>query len=292
MGRFVYVWIDEHRHELVVNMPEHPVILDADLTRLAQVFSNLLNNAAKYTSPGGHIELTVTPCDQDVTITVKDNGMGIPTSMLPKVFELFTQVDRTLERSQGGLGIGLTLVQRLVELHGGKVTAASGGYGQGSEFTVNLPCVIVNITNANEHSPPLHGKLERRKILVVDDNVDSAKSLAILLGIMGNEVEVVHDGAEAVAMSERFNPDVILMDIGMPRLNGYEACMAIRKLPNWNRPVIVACTGWGQEEDRQKSRDAGFNFHLVKPVDPTSLERLLAGLSDSDVRESEQHGAT
>ena len=264
-------------------MPDHPVILDADSTRLAQVFSNLLNNAAKYTNPGGHIELTVTSHEHDVTVSVKDDGMGIPSAMLPKVFELFTQVDRTLERSQGGLGIGLTLVQRLVELHGGKVTASSGGYGHGSEFVVSLPCIIPSYVTENEDASPARGKLERRKILVVDDNVDSAKSLAILLGIMGNQVEVVHDGADAVTKAEAFAPDVILMDIGMPRLNGYEACMAIRKLPGGNKPVIVACTGWGQEEDRQRSRAAGFNFHLVKPVDPTSLEKLLAGLSDSDV---------
>ncbi len=272
-------WIEEHRHKLTVNLPEHPLIMDADPTRLAQVFSNLLNNAAKYTSPEGHIELTVTSSDRELQVSVKDNGMGIPASMLPKVFELFTQVDRTLERSQGGLGIGLTLVQRLVELHGGTVTATSEGYGKGSEFIVRLPFVSNQSALDNENGSDAYGKLERRKILVVDDNVDSAKSLALLLGIMGNEVEVVHDGFDAVASAGRFKPDVILMDIGMPRMNGYEACVAIRKLPGGAKPVIIACTGWGQEEDRQRSRDAGFNFHLVKPVDPTSLEKLLASLA-------------
>lgn len=277
-------WIESQKHQITVKMPEQPVRIDADPTRLAQVFSNLLNNSAKYTSEGGNIDLEVSTLGDQVRVDIRDNGMGIPASMLPKVFDLFTQVDRTLERSQGGLGIGLTLVQRLVELHGGSVMASSEGYGKGSQFSVTLPYVD------QDQSPELAGPtsredtLSRRRVLVVDDNEDAAKSLAMLLGIMGNEVEAVHDGMNAVNAAAEFAPDIILMDIGMPRLNGYEACQAIRKLPNGNKPVIVACTGWGQEEDRQRSRDSGFNFHLVKPVDPSSLEKLLANLSDSDVQ--------
>lgn len=276
-------WIESQQHKLTVSMPEHPVCIDADPTRLAQVFSNLLNNASKYTSEGGSIELEVATRNDEVLIDVKDNGMGIPPAMLPKVFDLFTQVDRTLERSRGGLGIGLTLVQRLVELHGGTVTASSDGYGKGSKFSVTLPCVVQNQPRESMTQASPHSVLTRRRVLVVDDNEDAAKSLAMLLGIMGNDVKVVHDGLHAVNEAAKFSPDIILMDIGMPRMNGYEACQAIRKLPNGNKPVIVACTGWGQEEDRQRSRDSGFNFHLVKPVDPNSLEKLLANLSDSDV---------
>ncbi len=277
-------WIENHQHKLTVSLPDRPVCVDADPTRLAQVFSNLLNNAAKYTSEGGNIDLQVTILGDHVRVDVKDNGMGIPPAMLSKVFDLFTQIDRTLERSQGGLGIGLTLVQRLVELHGGNVKANSEGYGKGSQFSVTLPCVHQDEPLSATGQSSVQSALSRRRVLVVDDNEDAAKSLAMLLGIMGNEVEVVHDGQKAVDTAASFAPDIILMDIGMPRLNGYEACMAIRKLPNGNKPVIVACTGWGQEEDRLRSRDSGFNFHLVKPIDPTSLEKLLANLADSDVR--------
>lgn len=276
-------WIESQKHQLTVTMPEQPVCIDADPTRLAQVFSNLLNNAAKYTSEGGAIDLEVSTLGDQVRVDVKDNGMGIPASMLPKVFDLFTQVDRTLERSQGGLGIGLTLVQRLVELHGGSVKASSEGYGKGSQFSVILPCIVQDQPPEVLRQKSRENTFSRRRVLVVDDNEDAAKSLAMLIGIMGNEVEVVHDGMSAVNAAAQFAPDIILMDIGMPRLNGYEACQAIRKLPNGDKPIIIACTGWGQEEDRQRSRDSGFNFHLVKPVDPSSLEKLIANLSESDV---------
>lgn len=271
--------IETNGHELTVSMPPTPIYVDADLTRLAQVFSNLLNNAAKYTERGGHIWLTVERQGAEVVAVVKDTGVGIPPGMLPKVFDMFTQVDRTLERAQGGLGIGLTLVRRLVEMHGGRVEARSEGYGHGSEFTVRLPVVpfptgLVPDKDSNGGQP----RLARRRILVVDDNEDSANSLSLLLTLMGNEVRVVHDGQTAVTAAGDFSPDVILLDIGLPRLNGYEACRGIRQQPGGSRPVIVACTGWGQDEDRRRSLEAGFNHHLVKPVDPEALEKLLAGL--------------
>jgi PAS domain S-box-containing protein len=270
--------IDSGGHQLTVSLPPEPVWLDADVTRLGQVFANLLNNAAKYSERGGSIRLAVERQGGEAVVTVEDGGIGIPPHMLPRIFDLFTQVDRSLERSQGGLGIGLTLVKRLVEMHGGSVEAYSGGHGMGSEFTVRLP-----VLSAAAVQPPAGtgepAQLPARcRILVADDNVDAADSLAMMLEIMGNEVRTANDGLQAVEAAAAFRPDMILLDIGMPRLNGYEACRAIREQPDGGRPVIVACTGWGQDEDRRRSREAGFNFHLVKPVDPTDLEALLAGL--------------
>ncbi len=269
--------IEAYAHELEVKQPSRAVVLDGDVTRLAQVFSNLLNNAAKYTEPGGKIRVAVEPHDGHVLVRVKDNGMGIPTPMLPKVFDIFTQVDRRLERSHGGLGIGLTLVRRLLELHGGSVEARSDGDGCGSEFVVQLPVVSFGETqrngsghDGNEKSSSCH------RILVVDDNLDAAQTLSMLLSLMGHEVRMVHDGEEAVAMAKEWTPGVILLDIGLPKLNGYEACREIRSLPRGDEPIIIACTGWGQEEDRQRSQAAGFNYHMVKPVSPTVLAELLA----------------
>jgi CheY-like chemotaxis protein len=197
--------------------------------------------------------------------------------MLGKVFELFTQADSTLEKAQGGLGIGLTLVRRLTEMHGGSVEARSEGPGRGSEFTVRLPTVLVapaRAEGAAEGSAPS----SRRRILVVDDNRDSAISLALMLKLMGNEVRTAHDGLEAVQAAEVFRPDVILLDIGLPKLNGYEAARRIRGQPWGGDMVLIAVTGWGQEEDKRRSKEAGFNFHMVKPVEPAALEKLLGGL--------------
>jgi CheY-like chemotaxis protein/anti-sigma regulatory factor (Ser/Thr protein kinase) len=255
--------------------------VDADVTRLAQVFANLLNNAAKYTQRGGgDIRLSVEPLCQEVAVRVKDNGVGIPASMLPQVFEMFTQVDRSLERTQGGLGIGLSIVKRLVEMHGGTVEAHSEGSGRGSEFVVRLPVLTPAVQEPGLRSDGEEAASApvRRRILVADDNVDSAASLAMMLEFMGNEVRTAHDGVEAVEAAAAFRPDVILLDIGMPRLNGYDACRRIREQP-WGRGIaIAALTGWGQEEDKRQSREAGFNHHLVKPVEPAALEKLLVSV--------------
>jgi signal transduction histidine kinase len=272
--------IEQSGHALTLSLPAEPVFVDADVTRLAQVFANLLNNAAKYTQRGGgDIRLSVEPLGREVAVSVRDNGVGIPAPMLPQVFEMFTQVDRSLERTQGGLGIGLSIVKRLVEMHGGTVEAHSEGRGQGSEFVVRLPA----LTPAAEEPGPRSdgeepaGAPVRRRILVADDNVDAAASLAMMLEFMGNEVRTAHDGVAAVEAAAAFRPDVILLDIGMPRLNGYDACRRIREQP-WGRGIaIAALTGWGQEEDKRQSREAGFDHHLVKPVEPAALERLLAG---------------
>lgn len=263
-------------HQLAVELPGEPLFVDADLARLAQVISNLLNNAAKYTERGGRITLTARRDGGSAEVRVRDTGIGIPAAMLPRVFDMFTQVDRSLEKAQGGLGIGLTLVKRLTEMHGGSVEARSAGQGQGSEFVVRLPALSSG--PPREHARADAGRPASRRILVVDDNRDSAESLALVLGIMGNETQTAHDGLDALRVAEAFRPDVILLDIGMPKLNGYDAARRLRQ-EAWGKGIaLVALTGWGQEEDRRRSQDAGFNFHLVKPVEPAALERLLAEL--------------
>ncbi len=264
-------------HDLTVALPSTPIVLDADPVRLAQVFGNLLTNACKYMEPGGRIWLAAERRGREVVASIKDSGLGIAPEMLPKVFEMFTQVDRTLERSQGGLGIGLTLVKQLTELHGGTVAADSSGLGRGSEFIVRLP-VAIEVAEPETNAPPAaeSNSIVRRRVLVVDDNRDSALSLSMLLEMFGHEVQTGHDGVEAVEKAGAFQPDLILLDIGLPKLNGYDACRTIREQP-WGRDIqLVALTGWGQEDDRCKSRDAGFDAHLVKPLDHAELLKLLA----------------
>lgn len=266
---------DSSNHTLTISVPQEPIYLSADAVRLTQIFSNLLTNACKYTTPGGQIWLTVERVDGDVVTHVKDTGIGIPSDKLTEVFEMFTQIDRTLERTQGGLGIGLTLVKRLVEMHDGTVTAHSEGRGTGSEFIVRLPIREEQIIDSAslDGEPALTGS---RRILVVDDNVDSALTLSMLLKLTGNEVQTAHDGEEAVQKAEKYRPDLILLDIGLPKLNGYAACRAIRETI-WGKAIhIVALTGWGQEEDRRKSKEAGFDDHVVKPVTHATLAKILA----------------
>jgi PAS domain S-box-containing protein len=269
--------IDAAGHALTVALPPDPVVLDADLTRLAQVFANLLTNAAKYTPRGGRIALTAERRPGEVAVAVRDTGVGVPPEHLAGIFDMFSQVDRTLERSAGGLGIGLALVRGLVEMHGGSVAAASDGPGAGSTFTVRLPVADVPAPAAPAGDDGDAEAAAGRRILVADDNRDAAASLAALLRLRGNEVRTAHDGAEAVTAAETFRPDAILMDVGMPRLNGYDAARRIRERP-WGRGVrIIALTGWGQEADRERSRAAGCDGHLVKPVALADLDALLAG---------------
>ncbi len=264
------------KHELTVTLPPQPVYLHADPVRLAQVFSNLLNNSCKYSEPEGRISLTVERQGSDVVAAVKDTGVGIPGDMLPNIFEMFTQVDQSLERSQGGLGIGLTLVRRLVEMHSGSVNAFSEGPGRGSEFIVRLPILIENMKPPPEPTVSEPAPTIGRRILVVDDNRDSVTSLAMLLRLTGHETHTAYDGLEAVEAAATFRPDVVLLDIGLPKLNGYAAARKIREPPWGKAMVLVALTGWGQEEDRRKSSEAGFNGHMVKPVAPAALMKLLA----------------
>ena len=268
--------IAERGHALVVDIPPEPLYVDADRTRLAQVFGNLLNNAAKYTETGGRIRVAVERHNGDVVVAVEDNGVGISAHMLTRVFDMFAQVDRSLEKSQGGLGIGLNIVKRLAEMHDGSIVAESGGHGAGSRFVVRLPVMLtVTADGPDDDNIVTMDKPARRRILVVDDNRDGATSLAEMMDIMGNDTQTAFDGLEAVAVAETFRPDVILMDIGMPKLNGYEACRRIREQPWGRNVVLVAQTGWGQEDDRRKSQEAGFDFHIVKPVDPAALETML-----------------
>ena len=266
---------EEHR-ELRIELPDRPLHLDGDPVRLAQVFANLLNNAFQYTRSGGRVWLGVERREDEVMIFVRDDGMGIPPDQLESIFEMFAQVDRTFERSRGGLGIGLTLVRQLVELHGGRVTAHSEGEGRGSEFRVRLPVAELE-TAVEELIPDRAGVTDvpRRRVLVVDDNVDSADRLGALLRLKGHETEVAYDGLAALEAAERFRPEVILLDIGLPKLSGLDVCRRIRKQPWGAGVLLVALTGWGQEEVRRNSKEAGFDSHLVKPVDLESLLRLV-----------------
>jgi CheY-like chemotaxis protein len=255
-----------------------PVELHADAARLAQVVGNLLNNACKFTDKGGRIELAVERDGAQAVIRVRDNGIGIAPEQLPRVFGMFTQVDTSLERSRDGLGIGLTLVKSLVEMHGGTVEAKSEGLGRGSEFVVRLP-VLSDPLEPPKAAGPSRGEARpgRRRVLIVDDNQDGAESLALMLRFGGHETEVAHDGLEAVAAAERVRPDAAFLDIGLPGLNGYEVSRRIRDQPWGKDLLLVAVTGWGQEEDRERSKAAGFDAHVVKPVQPDVLMRLLAG---------------
>jgi PAS domain S-box-containing protein len=274
--------IEQCGHKLIVKAPEDPIFLDGDLVRLAQVISNLLNNAAKYTERGGRIWLAAARKRTDAVIKVRDTGIGIPAEILPRIFEMFAQAERSTNGSSGGLGIGLTLVKRLVEMHGGTIAVHSDGRGKGSEFVVRVP-VAPSRSPAEEVSTKGKHSSENRKsssvrILVVDDNRDSADSMGLLLKLLGNEVRIVHDGRAAVDVANEFEPRVVLLDIGLPELNGYEAAQKMREQPWGNRATLIAVTGWGHEVDRQRSKNAGFDHHLVKPVDPDALTELLSSL--------------
>jgi signal transduction histidine kinase/CheY-like chemotaxis protein len=269
--------------ELTVTLPLRPVYVQADPTRLAQVVGNLLNNAGKYTNRGGRIWLTVEVAGAaprcTAVIRVRDNGIGIDAEQLPRIFGMFVQVDTSLERSGSGLGIGLTLAKTLVEMHGGTVDVRSAGVGQGSEFIVRLPCMADDVVSAVPPATREPLAVTTRRVLIVDDNRDSADSLATLLRLSGHETRAAYDGLEAVEAAITFRPHAILMDIGLPKLNGYEAARRIRERSMDADLVLVALTGWGQESDRRRSEEAGFDAHLVKPVDDGILTRLLAHLS-------------
>ena len=273
--------IDAGRHHLTTRLaPPRALLVEADATRLCQIVANLLNNAAKYTPEGGHIQVLAEREGDEAVITVQDSGIGLSQDMLPRVFDMFAQVDRSMERAQGGLGIGLALVKRLVEMHGGTVHATSEGPDRGCRFVVRLPLI-----RAVAPAPRLDGgheltaqETDGLRVLVVDDNVDSAESLSQVMCILGYPVAVAHDGVEAVEMVASWRPAVALLDIGMPRMSGLEAARAIRQLPGGERLWLIALSGWGQHEDRRKSREAGFDHHFVKPVDVEALIELIRQL--------------
>jgi PAS domain S-box-containing protein len=271
--------VDTQGHQLNVRMPSDSLLIDADPVRLAQIVSNLLTNAAKYTEPGGHIWLTADRDGDMAVLRVRDNGIGISPPMLPRIFELFVQVDHASTKAQGGLGIGLTLVKNLVEMHNGIVQARSDGLGHGSEFIVKLPLVIpaVDPCGASDAGPQADEgpKPSGKRLLVVDDNQDAANSLAMLLKLQGHEVRVAYSGMAALEMTKTYTPHVMFLDIGMPGMDGYEVARRIRQSPGLENLVLAALTGWGQQEDRRRTAEAGFNHHLVKPPEPDVLKRLL-----------------
>lgn len=274
--------IEASHHQLAISLPADPVIVDGDAVRLSQVFANLLNNAAKYMNEGGQIWLQARLQGDKVHISVRDTGIGIPRDMLPQIFNMFTQVERSRRQAQGGLGIGLTLVRTLVEMHGGQVRADSQGVDQGSEFVVTLPLgkeAIVASGSTPEERVPV---LPKGRVLVVDDNRDAAESLGRLLKLLGADVCVVNDGPSALELLRTYRPTVVLLDIGMPGMDGYEVARRIRQRSEGRDLMLIALTGWGQEEDRQRTSQAGFDHHLIKPADMRTLESLFLSLRSTD----------
>jgi len=274
--------IEARGHKLALDLPLEPIEVEGDLNRLIQIFGNLLSNASKYSEPGGDIRVTAVRHAGEVVVRVRDSGMGISPEQLGRIFELFSQIDPEGEISAGGLGIGLALVKGLVERHHGTVVATSEGVGKGSEFIVTLPLagpqtpLLERPTVVRHHS---RGVDRARRILVVDDNVDAAESMAIVLGLGGHEVHTAHDGERAIEMVREHRPHMMFLDLGMPRMNGYEVARRIRSEPGGENIVLVACTGWGQPEDRRRTKIAGFDHHLVKPASPEAVLQLVAAAS-------------
>ncbi len=274
--------IDAAGQKLTVSLPPELLWLKADAARLTQVLGNLLNNAAKYTKENGHIWLTAKRDGNEALIEVRDTGIGIPAHMLERIFDMFSQVDTSLERSQGGLGIGLMLVKNMISMHGGTITAVSAGPGQGSKFIVRLPLASERgqdrKASSQDNARPLPDKAPRRRILVVDDNIPSAKTMGWMVAGMGHDVRLAHNGADAISRAKDFLPDMVLLDIGLPEMNGYDVCRAMRQEPMLKNIMIVAQTGWGQKEHRERSKQAGFDYHLVKPVARETIKEILDAL--------------
>jgi len=268
-------FVEARQHKLDVRMPPEAIVVDGDRTRLAQVFANLVNNAAKYTEPGGHISLTLERDGPTASIHIRDDGIGLSPEALESIFEMFVQVDRSLDRTQAGLGVGLTLARQLVELHGGRIEARSAGKGKGSEFVVQVPVSAAAQDATAESLPRKSSGSKTRRVLLADDNEDFAQSLGQLLTARGHEVRIARDGAEALEAARDFRPDIAFLDIGMPKVHGYEVARRLRALPATANCYLVAVTGWGQEDDRNRAREAGFDKHLVKPVDPAEVEALV-----------------
>jgi signal transduction histidine kinase/ActR/RegA family two-component response regulator len=271
--------IEQQKHQLTVSLPPQPVWLEADSVRLSQVVANLLNNAAKYSDKPGHITLSAVREGDEAVLRVLDDGIGMEAELLPRVFDLFTQADRSVARSQGGLGIGLTLARSLVERHGGSVQARSEGPGKGSELIVRLPALREQpAVRGGRQADGLAGQpaaAPQRRVLIVDDNADAARTFAEIASLWKHDVRVAHDGAAALEMANAYHPDVVLLDIGLPGMSGYQVARQLRLQPEFAHTLLVAVTGYGQEEDRRRSREAGFNHHLVKPVAPDALYELL-----------------
>lgn len=268
-------FIKERGHELTLDIPEEPVYINADPIRLAQVFSNLLNNSAKYTNPGGSIQFAASVINDGVLFTITDNGIGIEPDMLNNIFDMFTQVDQTLERAQAGLGVGLALARHLVELHGGQLQVSSPGTGCGSTFSLRLALAEPPASASTRTSQSTDSSGQRRRVLLVDDNVDFVSTLKILLSTMGHDIRIAHDGVTAQSVAREFQPEFAFLDIGMPGMNGYDLARHLRQSPETANAILVAVTGWGQDKDRQLSKSAGFNHHLVKPVELSQVMEII-----------------
>lgn len=267
-------------HRLTVIVPAEPVLLDGDQIRLAQIFANVLNNAAKYTDPGGQLQVELKREGADAVVFIRDNGAGISAGSLKRIFEMFTRGDPAAARPEGGLGIGLALARRLTEMHGGTIEARSEGLGKGSEFIIRLPlpaqqltCQVTGEGHANKIGP--------QRVLVVDDNCDAARSLAMVLRSLGAYVHVANDGPTALDALDAYSPSVVLLDIGMPGMDGLEVARRIRDRRKGRQALLIALTGWGQEEDKRRTREAGFDHHLIKPADISALQRLLVSANSS-----------
>lgn len=271
--------IDRGQHRVSVSVPDGPLWIDGDPARLSQALGNLINNACKYTPDGGRIWVTLVREDGQAVLTVRDSGVGLPPDVIGRVFDMFAQVNRSLERAQGGLGIGLALVRSLVSMHGGRVSAASPGAGEGSSFTIELPLAPQDSEPAALQPPPEPAQTPPLRVLVVDDNEDAATSLAMLLALSGHVVEVENSGAAALAKADAFAPQAVLCDLGMPGMSGHEFARRLRQDPRFGATLLVALTGWGAEDDQRRSREAGFDAHLVKPA---SLDEVLALLGRAD----------
>jgi len=271
--------VESRKQTVKISLPEHPIYLHADPARVEQILTNLLNNASKYSEEGGAISLSARTAGNQVELRVKDNGIGIMPEMLSRIFELFTQAERSLDRSQGGLGIGLTLVKRLVELHGGTIDARSDGLGKGSEFIVRLPLAVQVLNKTSEAKSAIADTGVSKRVLIVDDNKDSAESAAMLIKHWGHTVRVANDGPSALKIAESFQPEVALLDIGLPGIDGYEVAKLIREMPGLENTLLIAITGYGQSQDRARSKAAGFGRHFVKPVDPAQLQSILSSAS-------------
>jgi len=270
--------IDAKHHELAVAVPDQPLWVEADLIRLAQVIANLLTNAAKYTDEAGKISVCAAREGEEVVLRVVDTGVGIAPELQSRVFELFVQGDRSMDRSQSGLGIGLTLVKRLVEMHGGSVAVASKGAGQGSEFTIRLPAVPEPRGHQNSDVPVARANVGApgKRVLIADDNVDACESIAMILRVYGYDVRCVYDGPSVLQTAASYRPDVVILDIGLPGMSGYEVARRLRQLSEFRRTPLVAVTGYGQDDDRRRSQEAGFDYHLIKPIDPDDLQAIVA----------------
>jgi CheY-like chemotaxis protein len=272
--------VESRRHALRVSLPAETLRIDGDAVRLTQVFANLLDNAAKYTPASGTIWLTAERAGDEVVVRVRDTGVGLGSDLVPRIFDLFVQGDSSLDRSHGGLGIGLTVVRRLVELHGGRVEARSGGAGKGSEFVVHLPAGPSAPGEAVAPGDAAH-TLRPLRILIVEDHEDAADSLATTLGLLGHEARIALDGPRALALIDAFAPEVVISDLGLPGMDGFELCRQLRERPGLGQVLLIALSGYGRDEDRSRALDAGFDHHLVKPPDMNQLLTLLARAADA-----------